>query len=124
MTVFLSTDRVPSWLDDIEGEQALEWAKAWSDGTAGRIPGPGKESGNRTALEQQILSALDADDRIPFPARRGEHLYNFWVDSEHPRGLWRRTTLDSYLDGSPGSDGGAAEWETVLDLDALAEQED
>lgn len=124
MTVFLSTDRVPSWLDDIEGEQALEWAKAWSDGTSGRIPGPGKESGNRTALEQQILSALDADDRIPFPARRGEHLYNFWVDSEHPRGLWRRTTLDSYLDGSPGSDGGATEWETVLDLDALAEQED
>ena len=25
---------------------------------------------------------------------RGDHLYNFWQDAAHPRGLWRRTTLE------------------------------
>ena len=28
--------------------------------------------------------------------RRGEYLYNFWRDAANPRGLWRRTSLDSY----------------------------
>ena len=39
---------------------------------------------------------LDSDDRIPMIAWRGEQLYNFWQDAAHPRGLWRRTTLDEY----------------------------
>ena len=48
--------------------------------------------------------------------RRGELLYNFWQDAEHPRGLWRRTTLDSYRTATP-------EWRTILDVDALAAAE-
>src|SRR5690606_35813769 len=42
-----------------------------------------------------------------------------WRDADHPRGIWRRTTLDSYRTDEPV-------WETVLDLDALnaAEGED
>ncbi|WP_347039080.1 hypothetical protein AAHB37_02865 [Glutamicibacter halophytocola] len=45
--------------------------------------------------------------------KRGEHYYNFWRDSEHRLGLWRRTTWQSYLTDAP-------EWEVLLDLDALA----
>ena len=59
---------------------------------------------------------LDADDRIPFARRRGEYLYNFWQDAEHPKGLWRRTTLEEYRRDRPG-------WEVLLDVDALAAQE-
>ena len=47
----------------------------------------------------------------------GAHYYNFWRDAEHPRGVWRRTTLESYRTDSP-------EWETVLDLDELALKEE
>jgi prolyl oligopeptidase len=46
----------------------------------------------------------------------GDLLYNFWQDRENPRGIWRRTSWDSYLAGNP-------EWETVLDIDALAADE-
>ncbi len=59
---------------------------------------------------------LDADDRIPYPHRRGQWLYNFWQDAAHPRGLWRRTTLDEYRGERP-------DWEIILDVDALAEAE-
>ena len=43
-------------------------------------------------------------------------VYNFWQDSDHVRGIWRRTTTASYESGQP-------EWETVIDLDALAAAE-
>ena len=36
-------------------------------------------------------------------------------DGAHPRGVWRRTTLESYRLGA------ATVWETVLDLDALGQ---
>lgn len=46
----------------------------------------------------------------------GEWLYQHWQDGEHPRGVWRRTRLDDYLAARP-------EWETLLDVDALARNE-
>jgi prolyl oligopeptidase len=70
-------------------------------------------SGDRfTALRDEVREVLDADDRIPYPRRRGEYLYNFWQDARNPRGLWRRTTLERYRTDDPG-------WEVVLDVDAL-----
>ena len=48
-----------------------------------------------------------------FVFRHGEHFYNFWQDAEHPRGLWRRTSLAGYAQAQP-------EWDVVLDLDAEA----
>ena len=59
---------------------------------------------------------LDASDRIPFAGRLGGYLYNFWQDADHPRGLWRRTTLEQYRLATP-------EWDVLLDVDALASQE-
>src|SRR5262249_28098159 len=56
------------------------------------------------------------DDRIPLVTRRGDLLYNFWQDSDHPRGLWRRTTLEQYRQPAP-------DWDVLLDVDALAETE-
>ena len=61
----------------------------------------------------RLLAILDSDARIPQVVRRGRWLYNFWQDAEHPRGLWRRTTLTQYRLNEP-------DWDTVLDLDALA----
>lgn len=46
----------------------------------------------------------------------GPHLYNFWQDAQNPRGIWRRTTRESYKLKEP-------EWETLLDFDALGKEE-
>lgn len=99
----------PAELDDITGQAALTWAKDWSGQT---------ESALETAgLAARVREALDTDDKIPYVTRRGEHLYNFWRDRSHPRGLWRRTTLESYLAAD-------TEWETLVDVDKLAAAED
>src|SRR5690606_14572182 len=66
------------------------------------------------AVEARVLAMLDDDTKIAFPGRRGPWLYNFWRDAEHPRGLWRRTTFDSYATAEP-------EWDVLIDVDALAE---
>jgi prolyl oligopeptidase len=101
------------WLEEVTGDEALDWARARNDETFAELAGGGRYAG----LKAEILEALDADDRIPYVVRRGEHLYNFWRDAANPRGLWRRTSLESYRTAEP-------EWDVVLDVDALAAAED
>jgi prolyl oligopeptidase len=100
------------WLEDVTGDAALDWVRARNAETLGELTG-----GERfDQLRDRIREVLDADDRIPYIRRRGEYVYNFWQDAEHPRGLWRRTTLEEYRNDAP-------EWEVLLDVDALAEAE-
>ena len=68
-------------------------------------------------MRTEALEVLDTDARIPYVRRRGEYLYNFWRDATNPRGLWRRTTLDSYR-----SD--ATEWDVLIDFDELSRADD
>lgn len=97
------------FLESIDAPDALAWAREWSDATEAGLRNP--------SLRDRIRAALDVDDRIPFVIRRGEHLYNFWRDARHVRGLWRRTTLASYLSDT-------TKWEVLIDVDALAAAED
>ncbi|MFC9252291.1 prolyl oligopeptidase family serine peptidase [Amycolatopsis thailandensis] len=98
------------WLEDVTGEEALDWVRARNDEALAEL-----STGDRFAgIRDEVREVLDADDRIPYVRRRGEYLYNFWQDSAHPRGLWRRTTLEQYRLDTP-------EWELLLDVDALAE---
>ncbi|MFE6973140.1 prolyl oligopeptidase family protein [Streptomyces sp. NPDC057682] len=101
-----------AWLEDVEGEAALAWvAERNAETEAALTRGPGF-----APLRKRLRDVLDAPDRIPYTARRGRHLYNFWRDADHPRGLWRRTTLEEYRTPTPA-------WEVLLDIDALAEAE-
>ncbi|KUI39538.1 prolyl oligopeptidase [Mycobacterium sp. GA-1199] len=100
------------WLEDITGDDALNWVRKHNEPTIARFGGERFEQMRREALE-----VLDTDARIPYVRRRGEHLYNFWRDADHPRGLWRRTTLDSYHSEQP-------EWDVLIDVDALADEDD
>ncbi|MBS0211795.1 MAG: S9 family peptidase [Proteobacteria bacterium] len=96
------------WLEDIHGAKPMEWVKAQNALTEKRfMDSPGFE---RTRA--RLLDVYDSDARIPYPNRMGEYLYNFWQDKAHPRGIWRRTTLDQYRKADP-------QWETLLDIDAL-----
>ncbi|MFC3126829.1 prolyl oligopeptidase family protein [Pseudoroseomonas globiformis] len=99
------------WLEEVEGARALEWVAAQNAATLARL------SDAAVAADREVVkAALDRPDKLPLITRRGPHLYNFWQDAVHPRGLWRRTTSASYATDDP-------EWEIVLDLDLLAEAE-
>lgn len=100
------------WLEDITGDEALEWVRAHNEPTLAELSDDRFEEMRREALE-----VLDTDSRIPYVRRRGEYLYNFWRDATNPRGLWRRTTLESYRTDDP-------QWDVVIDVDALAETDD
>ncbi|WP_306330017.1 prolyl oligopeptidase family serine peptidase [Streptomyces venezuelae] len=100
------------WLEDISGEAALAWVAERNAETAGAVT----SDDGFGPLKARLREVLDASDRIPYTVRRGAHLYNFWRDARHVRGLWRRTTLESYRQDEP-------EWEVLLDVDALADAE-
>lgn len=100
------------WLEDVNADAALDWVRTRNEATRQDWA----TSAEFSALESEIREVLDTDARIAYPRRRGAHLYNFWRDAQHVRGLWRRTTLESYRSDSP-------EWEVLIDLDELAEHE-
>src|SRR5258706_700109 len=97
------------WLEDVTGPAALDWARERNAETVAEMKGEGEAGeGSRLAdLRSQIRQVLDADDRIPLVRRRGTYLYNFWQDAAHPRGLWRRTTLEEDRRGSRPPEKGA-----------------
>lgn len=96
------------WLEDIEGERALDWTASQSARTLGHF------GGTQFERDRDALTAIfDRPDKIPMIMRRGQYLYNFWQDAGNPRGLWRRTTLAAYMKADP-------QWELLLDVDALA----
>ena len=100
------------WLEEIEGDRALAWARAENDKTLGTL----QSDPRYRKFEAQALEILQAKDRIPFVQIRPDGLYNFWQDEKNVRGVWRRTTLASYRTANPV-------WETVLDIDALTAAE-
>jgi prolyl oligopeptidase len=68
------------------------------------------------ALHTAALKIVNASDRVPMPSFRAGGIDNFWQDKDAVRGVWRRTSLDSYRTKTP-------QWETVLDIDALSKSE-
>ena len=101
------------WLEDIEGEKALQWVEDRSAQDTAEIEAVPEFA----EIHAELLEIYNSRDRIPHVGVRGAWLYNFWQDAEHSHGLWRRTFLDQYLQDEPI-------WEIVLDLDALCEAED
>jgi len=100
------------WLEDIQGEKAMAWVKEQNQRTVAELEAVPEFQGS----VERLLGILDSREKIAYPGLRGKYVYNFWQDTAHVRGLWRRTTLDDYLKPQPN-------WETVLDLDALAKAE-
>lgn len=101
------------WLEEVEGVEALDWVEAQNTISLGYLEAlPTYEP-----LRAQNLENYNSDDKILSPSLRGEFIYNYWKDADNTRGLWRRTSIDDYV-------GGKSKWETVLDLDVLADDED
>src|SRR4051794_14554164 len=100
------------WLEDVSSPKALDWVEAHNAKSTAVLEADPRYQ----RFYQQALDIAQAKDRIPVGSFIGGEIYNFWQDNDHVRGIWRRTTLESYATGKP-------EWETVLDLDALAASE-
>jgi prolyl oligopeptidase len=105
-------DDLDLWLEEVHGEAALAWVRARNARAEGELCA----RADYAEFRPRLKALMDARERIPYVHRVGPHLYNFWQDAEHPRGLWRRTTLADYRQAEPA-------WEPVLDLDALAAAE-
>jgi prolyl oligopeptidase len=109
----LGKDDPYKWMEEIEGERPLAWAKAQNARSLAVLQGDARYAG----LESEALAILNAKDRVPNVSFAGDgSMRNFWQDAEHVRGLWRKTTLESYRTATPV-------WETILDIDALSKAE-
>ena len=99
------------WLEEIHGEQPMEWVREQNRRTDTFLDGPELES-----MTERVLDVMDNPLRIPTVTKHGPYYYNFWRDGQHPRGVWRRTTWESWLSDNPA-------WDVLLDIDHLARTE-
>lgn len=100
------------YLEDVTGERSLAFARAHNAVSEKALT----SDPTFHALEARLFAIYSSKERIPAPRMAHDTLRNFWTDSDHPRGLWRQTTLADYKKPKPA-------WTTVLDVDALGKAE-
>ena len=100
------------WLEQVDSPRALTWVRAENARTLTVL----EQDPRYRELYRQALEIAEAKDRIAYPEQLDGAIFNFWQDSRHVRGIWRRTTLENYRSAAP-------HWTTVLDVDALAAAE-
>ncbi|MEO9969157.1 MAG: prolyl oligopeptidase family serine peptidase [Hyphomonadaceae bacterium] len=113
LTIETSEQDPHLWLEEVEGEAALAWVQEQNTRSLDGLTGDERYA----RLEADALDIVNSTDRIAYGTIRNGQVYNFWQDEDNVRGLWRRTSLESY-----GTD--APDWETVIDFDALSASED
>ncbi len=100
------------WLENVTGDRALDWVRQQNAVSTREL----EASPDFDPIRRRLLAIMDSKEKIPYVSKHGRYCYNFWRDEKNVRGLWRRTTLEEYKKPNPT-------WETVLDLDKLAEAE-
>ncbi len=100
------------WLEEFTSPRAMDWVNAHNAVAEKRLTADPRYQ----ALYGESLALGGAKDRIPQPSFIHGAIYNFWQDADHLRGIWRKTSLDSYRSAAP-------QWSTVLDIDALGKAE-
>ncbi|MCU0380116.1 MAG: hypothetical protein MUE58_02910 [Chitinophagaceae bacterium] len=116
--LFMVIETVPAqsdpylWLENVDDPKALAFVETLNGKTEARL----KALPIYDKIYSKSLEILNSNNRIAAPAIRGEHIYNFWRDKDHVRGIWRRSPKQAYLAGQPV-------WETLLDIDALSEKD-
>ena len=100
------------WLEETRSDRALKWVENENEKTVAAL----QTDPRFEELKAEALAIYDAEDRIPGVSFTPYGLVNFWQDAKNPKGILRRTTLESWRTDNP-------EWETILDVDALAAAE-
>jgi prolyl oligopeptidase len=98
------------WLEEVDGKKALEFVEKQNKATLAEL----SAEKDYQDIYDKNLAILNSTEKIAYPTIHGNYAYNFWKDADHVRGIWRRSTLESYKSGKPA-------WETFLDIDKLSE---
>jgi len=99
-------------LEQVDGAEAMAFVAEENRKSLAALTGDPRYE----TFRSEAQAILTATDRIPMPSFLGDGIGNFWQDATNPKGVWRRTTLDSYRTATP-------RWETLLDIDALSKAE-
>ncbi|MBB4081578.1 prolyl oligopeptidase family serine peptidase [Brevundimonas lenta] len=99
-------------LEEVNGTEAMAFVASENEKSLATLTGDRRYE----PFRQQAEAILTATDRIPSPSFLGDGIGNFWQDAANPKGVWRRTTLQSYRSAD-------TQWETLLDIDALSRAE-
>lgn len=108
----MTDDSQHLWLEDVEGERALAWVREQNARSLAELQADARFA----RFEAEARRVLESQERIADPVLVGGRVYNFWQDATQVRGVLRRADWASYAAGKP-------QWETVLDVDALAQAE-
>ncbi|HZA10267.1 prolyl oligopeptidase family serine peptidase [Mycobacterium sp.] len=101
------------WLEELDSPRVQSWIASENAKTLAALDNDPRFADNLA----QAAQLGNAPDRLPLPTAFDDGVVgNFWQDPEHPRGIWRETTVADYETPQP-------HWKTVLDLDALARAE-
>jgi prolyl oligopeptidase len=101
-----------AWLEKADDAKSLSWVENQNKQTVRELTVLPYYS----KIEKEVRRIVLAEDRIPFVQVRKSWLYNFWQDAVSKRGVWRRVEAQNFtLKPVP--------WETLLDLDKLAQDE-
>ncbi len=110
----MTSDEDPyGWLEQVHGDEALAWVRARNAEALAEL----EAAPHYAELHAGLRRIFDAPERIPYVSKHADHYYNFWRDAQHVRGIWRRSSPEQFALAEPC-------WETVLDLDSLAREED
>lgn len=99
-------------LEQVDGDAAMAFVARENAAALAALTGDPRYE----TWRQQAFAILSATDRIPSPSFLGDGIGNFWQDAANPKGVWRRTTLESYRSADP-------QWEVLLDIGALSAAE-
>ncbi len=100
-------------LEDIN-DKNHEWVTKHSNRTLDEFGG-----GRFEARRNAISEILSAKDKLDMGSKRGEWIYNFHTDGDHPRGLWRRAKVEDYLTNEQAK----IDWDVLLDVGQLGKDE-
>jgi len=100
------------WLEAIDSPPVLAWVAARNAEALALIAA----EPDHARRQADTLAALTSARNIQHVRSRGDFLYNFYRNRQHPHGVWRRTTVAEYAQEQPA-------WELLLDVDALARAE-
>ncbi|MDB5368171.1 MAG: prolyl oligopeptidase [Rhodospirillales bacterium] len=108
-----ASDDPYTYMEEIEGTQALDFAKAENARSLPRLQNDPRYAG----FYEDAQKIVTAKDRIPdVHFVHGGMLRDHWQDATHVRGVWRTASVASYRSGNP-------DWKTLIDVDALAKSE-
>ncbi|MGZ3692523.1 MAG: hypothetical protein ACXVAX_13525, partial [Pseudobdellovibrio sp.] len=100
------------YLENVTGPEALKFAEDHNKISNGRL----KSDPRYSKTFDDIYQILSAKDKLPGFYLMNNEIYSFWQDDVHAKGLLRKTSVHSLNTGHP-------EWEVILDVDQLAQNE-